>query len=139
MKLFRLILVRPTRTLPFLFLVTLASISAAESETGLQILTHAHVTPHFTKGDVLDVSKIGNGVHISLGQKIAVAFDQRGDQLVNPRRVQGASKGPIVTLEFSADDKTKGLLILQVKSSYPRIVRYRAAARLRGRRDFYKT
>jgi hypothetical protein len=94
---------------------------------------------HAAKGDVIDINKVHNSVHISLGQKIAVVFDQRGDQLVNPRRVQSAQKGPFVTLEFSADDKTKGLLMLLVKSSYPRIARYRAAFRLRGRRDFLET
>ena len=127
------------RTLSFLLLMTLASTSVAEAQTDLRILTHAHVTPHFTQGDVVDVRQVDNSVHISLGQKIAIVFDQRGDRLVNPRRVQGAQKGPLVTLAFSADDETKGLVILEVKSSYPRIVRYRAAARLKGRRDFYKT
>jgi hypothetical protein len=91
------------------------------------------------KGDVIDVAKIRNSVHISLGQKIAVVFDQRGDQLINPRRVHSTQKGAIVTLEFSADDKKKGLLMLWVKSSHPRIVRYRAAFRLKGRRDFLET
>ena len=91
------------------------------------------------KGDLIDVSKVQDSVHISLGQKAVVAFDQRGDQLVNPHRLQGAQKRPVVTLEFFADKKTKDLLVFVIGSSYPRIVRYRAAARAKHRREFYET
>lgn len=116
------------RTLSFLLLITVASTSVAETPADLRFLTHAHVTPHFTQSDLVAVTKIDNSVHVSLGQKITIVFDQRGDQLVTPRRVQGDPKGPAVTLEFSADTETKGLMMIRAKSSYPRIVRYRAAA-----------
>ena len=125
------------RTLIFVLLMVLTSTSVAETPGKLQLLTH--FSAHVTERDVIDVSKIHNSVRISLGQKNVIAFDQHGDRLVNPRRVQGAQKRPAVTLEFSADDKTKGLIVLQVENSYPRIVRYRIAVRPRGRRDFHET
>lgn len=80
-----------------------------------------------------------DAVGISLGQKFAVAFDQRGDRLVNPRRVKRAQKDSVVTPWFFTPKEHKGLLVLVVGSSYPRVVRYRAAARGKGRRDFYET
>ncbi len=98
------------------------------------------LSPAFAaRGDLIDVSKIQNSVRISLGQKAVVAFDLHGDKLANPRRVQGAQKGPVVTLEFFADKVNKELLVLVIGSSYPRVVRYRAAARQKGRREFYET
>ena len=74
-----------------------------------------------------------------MDQEFAIAFDQRGDRLTNPRRVQGAQKRPVVTLKFYVPPDHKDLLVLIVRSLYPRIVRYRAAARARGYRDFYET
>jgi hypothetical protein len=91
------------------------------------------------RGDRIEVSTLHDSVRISLGQKFAVAFDQRGDRLVNPRRVKAAQKGAVVTLWFFADDKKKDLMIFVVGSSYPHIVRYRAAARAKGYRDFIET
>lgn len=98
------------------------------------------LSPAFAaKGDVVDVTKLRDSIRISLGQKIVIGFDQQGDRLTNPRRVQGAQKRPAVTLKFYADKESKTLLMLLVESSYPRIVRYRAAARGKGRPAFYET
>ena len=91
------------------------------------------------RGELIDPAKLRDGIRISVGQEFAVAFDQRGEQLTNPRRVQGAQKRPVVTLKFYVPPDHKDLLVLIVGSSYPRIVRYRAAARARGYRDFYET
>ncbi len=91
------------------------------------------------KGDLVDPTKVRDSIRISVGQEFAVAFDQRGDRLTNPRRVHSAPKHPAVTLKFFVPPDHKDLLVLTVGSSYPRIVRYRAAARARGYRDFYET
>jgi hypothetical protein len=91
------------------------------------------------KGDFIDPRNTRDSIRISTGQKFTVAFDERGDQLVNPRRVQGAQKRPVVTLEFFVDKKKQEIRILVIGSSYPRIVRYRAAARAKGYRDFVET
>lgn len=91
------------------------------------------------KGDVIDVTKLRDGIRISLGQKMVIGFDQRGDRLTRPHLIQGIQKRPAVTLRFFADKKSKTLLMLLVESSYPRIVRYRAAARGKGRPAFYET
>src|SRR5664279_2966633 len=98
------------------------------------------LSPAFAaKGDVIDVTKLRDSIRIFLGQKIVIGFDQQGDRLTNPRRIQGAQKRPALTLEFYADKKSKTLLMLLVESSYPRIVRYRAAARGKGRPAYYET
>jgi hypothetical protein len=98
------------------------------------------VSPVFAaRGDRIEVPTIHDSLRISLGQKFAVAFDQRGDRLVKPRRVKSAPKGAAVTLWFFVDEKKKDLIIFVVGSSYPRIVRYRAAARAKGYRDFIET
>ncbi|MCA1652348.1 MAG: hypothetical protein LC753_19500 [Acidobacteria bacterium] len=91
------------------------------------------------RGDFIDPTKLRDTVRIRLGQEFAVAFDERGDRLVNPRRARGAQKRPAVTLKFFVPPDHKNLLVLIVGSSYPRIVRYRAAARAKGHRDFIET
>jgi hypothetical protein len=100
-------------------------------------------------GDLIDPTKLRDTVRISVGQEFAVAFDERDDRLVNPRRVKGSqkqksgpltlAKGPAVTLRFYVPPNHKDLLVLIIGSSYPRIVRYRAAARAKGYRDFIET
>jgi hypothetical protein len=91
------------------------------------------------RGDFIDPTKLHDTVRIRVGEEVAVAFDQRGDRLLSPRRVKGAQKRPSVTLKFFVPPDHKNLLVLVVGSSYPRIVRYRAAARARGYRDFIET
>ena len=125
------------RTLPFIVLMVLARISVAETQAKFLYLTH--YSAHVAEGDLVDVRKIGNGVRIALGQRYVVTFDQGGDRLVNPRSVQGPQTRPTVTLQFSAHDTEKGVVMLDVKSVYPRIVRYRIAVRARGGRDFHET
>jgi hypothetical protein len=92
------------------------------------------------KGDLIDPSKARDSIRISTGQKFTVAFDQRGNQLVNPRRVQGAQKRPAVALEFFVErSKSPEMRVLVVTNLSPRILRYRAAARTATRREFLET
>jgi hypothetical protein len=125
------------RTLPFILLMALARISVAHTQAKFLYLTH--YSAHVAEGDLVDVSKIGNGVRMTLGQRNVLTFDQRGDRLANPRNVQRAEKRPAVTLQFSAHPTEKGVVMLDVKSVYPRIVRYRIGVRARGSRDFHET
>ena len=90
-------------------------------------------------GDFIDPTKLRDGIRISVGQEFAVVFDQHGERLVNPRRVQGSQKRPTVTLKFYVPPDHKNILVFIIGSSYPRIVRYRAAARAKGYRDFIET
>ena len=91
------------------------------------------------KGDLIEPSKARDSIRIPTGQQFTVAFDQRGDRLVNPRRVQGAQKRPVVTVNFFIAKKDITFPVLAITSSYPRILRYRAAARTATRRDFLET
>jgi hypothetical protein len=99
------------------------------------------LSPHASaaKGDLIEPSKVRDTTRISAGQQFSVAFDQRGDRLVNPHRVQGAQARPAVTLNFFIAKKDMKFPVLIISSSYPRIVRYRAAARTGTRREFLET
>ena len=91
-------------------------------------------------GDVIEPSKSGDSVRISIGEQFTVAFDERGDRLVNPRRVEGAQERPVVTLKFSIEKKEHEIFrLLAINSSYPRILRYRAAARTSTTSEFRET
>ena len=91
------------------------------------------------RGDFIDPTKLHDNVRIRVGEEFAVVFDQHGERLVNPRRVQGSQKRPTGTLKFYVPPDHKNILVLIIGSSYPRIVRYRAAARAKGYRDFIET
>ena len=90
-------------------------------------------------GDVIEPSTSGDSVRISIGEEFTVAFDERGDRLVNPRRVEGAQERPVVTLKFSIEKKEHEFRLLAINSSYPRILRYRAAARTATTSEFRET
>ena len=118
------------RALSFIVLMLLAGIPVAETEAKILYLTH--YSAHVAEGDLVDISKIGNGVRITLGQRNVLTFDQRGDRLANARSVQRPEKRPAVTLQFSAHPTEKGVVMLDVKSVYPRIVRYRIGGPSKG-------
>ncbi|HVF73067.1 MAG TPA: hypothetical protein VM940_15805 [Chthoniobacterales bacterium] len=92
------------------------------------------------RGDLIDPAKARDSIRISTGQQFTVAFDQRGDRLVNPRRVQSAQKRSVVTLNFFVErSKSPEMRVLVVTNFYPRILRYRAAARTGTQREFLET
>ena len=89
------------------------------------------------RGPLVDVYSLHHGLKLGLGQKVVLAFDVQGEKLINPHRVKDAKKKPSITIESFTDKK--GLPILVVRSSYPRNIGYRAAAREQGTKEFYAT
>jgi hypothetical protein len=83
----------------------------------------------------IDITPIRGKISIRLHQKFTVLFDQRGNRPVNPRRINTATKQPVVMAEFLEGKRTR---ILKIESTFPRMVRYRAAARGEGRSDWHR-
>jgi len=76
-------------------------------------------------------------VKISLGKKLFVRFDQKGDALSNPKAVkqEGADR-PTPVFDFSEIDDN---LMLVKKNPFPKDLKFRALARLKGRKDYFET
>jgi hypothetical protein len=82
----------------------------------------------------IDVSRVRDKVSTQLHQNFAIVFDQRGNRLVNPSGINTARKEPVIMGEFLDH---KGLRML-IQSTFPKVVRYHAAARGEGRRDWHR-
>jgi hypothetical protein len=83
----------------------------------------------------IDITPIRNKITIRLHQKFAIAFDQSGNRLVNPRLLTTSTKQPYIVGEFL---EHKGMKVLAIQSTFPKMVRYHAAARGEGRRDWHR-
>jgi hypothetical protein len=85
----------------------------------------------------LDPSKIDDKVTITLGQKLTVQFEARGDSLKAPKIVeQPDQKQPSVTLDFDKHDET---LMLHIKNGFPQTLRVRCVMRLKGEKTYSET
>jgi len=91
--------------------------------------THAEYEP-------IDVNHVRDKIKIRFHQKFAIVFDQRGNRLVNPRLLTTSTKQPYIVGEFVGTPKGNRALMLQ--STFPKMVRYHAAARGEGRRDWHR-
>jgi len=83
----------------------------------------------------IDISHLRDKISVKLRQKFAFSFEQRGNRLVNPRPVTDATKQPVIMGEFL---EHKGMKMLMIESTFPKMVRYHAAARGKGRRDWHR-
>ncbi len=87
--------------------------------------------------DAPDPAKIKEKVTIEVGKKKLVQFEQKGDDLKNPKVVEKADdKLMIPSFDFSKSD---GNLILTTKNPFPKNLKFRALARLKGRKDYFET
>src|SRR5215472_10968 len=84
----------------------------------------------------VDITHVRDKMHIRFHQKFAIIFDQRGNRLVNPRLLTTSTKQPHIVGEFTRTPKGNRMLALQ--STFPKMVRYHAAARAEGRRDWHR-
>jgi hypothetical protein len=84
----------------------------------------------------IDITHIRDKIHIRFHQKFAIVFDQRGNRLVNPRLLTTSTKQPYIVAEFTVTPK--GNRMLAIQSTFPKMVRYHAAARGDGRRDWHR-
>ena|SRR5438128_10303843 len=83
----------------------------------------------------IDIKPLRDKIGIRLHQKFAIVFDQRGNRLVNPRLLTTSTKQPYIVGEFL---EHKGMKVLAIQSIFPKMVRYHAAARGEGRRDWHR-
>jgi hypothetical protein len=84
----------------------------------------------------IDITHVRDKIHIRFHQKFAIIFDQRGNRLVNPRLLTTSTKQPYIVGEFTSTPQGNRMLMLQ--STFPKMVRYHAAARGEGRRDWHR-
>jgi hypothetical protein len=87
--------------------------------------------------DKVDPAKLKDKVTITPGKKLLVQFNQEGDALSRPKTVAKPSeKPPTVSFEFL---KQGDMLILATKNPFPKPLKFRALARLEGRKDYFET
>lgn len=114
------------RTICFALAWTLASAASVYSEPGERI----------------DPKSIKEKVSVTLGIKGTIQFRQQGNALTEPKLIKGGDdKTPGVGIEFKSSpfEKDRPMLMLNVENHYPKVLRYRAAMRLKGRKDYVET
>jgi hypothetical protein len=84
----------------------------------------------------IDITHVHGKINIRFHQKFAIVFDQRGNHLVNPRLLTTSTKQPYIVGEFTVTPKGNRMLMIQ--STFPKMVRYHAAARGEGLRDWHR-
>jgi len=87
--------------------------------------------------DTPDPATLKDKVTIAVGKKLIVQFEQKGDALGNPKVVEKAGdKPPTPSFDFR---KMGDNLILSTKNPFPKDLKFRALARLKGRKDYFET
>jgi hypothetical protein len=87
------------------------------------------VSTTYGAGDVIP----DDAVVLKVGDSVTLTFTQSGDSLVNPTVVKApAPEGqPLIVLELTESGRARSFRIL---NGYDRVLRYRAAVRMRGRK-----
>jgi hypothetical protein len=87
--------------------------------------------------DKLDPAKIKDKVAINLGKKLVIRFEQKGDTLSSPKEAkQETTDPPTPTFNFSHIGQS---LALTTKNPFSKDLKFRALARLKGRKDYFET
>jgi hypothetical protein len=85
----------------------------------------------------IDPSTLQDKVTISVGKALAVQFQQDEDSLSHPKVVEKLTDDPpALSLDFR---KQGDNLILVTKNPFRKDLKFRAAARLKGRKDYFET
>ena len=84
----------------------------------------------------IDITHVRDKINIRFGQNFAIVFDRRGNRLVHPRLLTTSTKQPYIVGTFT--DTPKGNRMLMLQSTFSKMVRYHAAARGKGRRDWHR-
>jgi hypothetical protein len=88
-------------------------------------------------GDKIDPAKLKDKVTISLGKKLFVQFERKNDVLSRPKIVkQAGEKPPTPTFDFGTMDDN---LMLMTQNPFSKDLKFRAAMRLKGRKDYVET
>ena len=103
----------------------------------LVILLIAVPTSMAAGDDKPDPAKIKDKVTIEVGKKLIVKFEKKGDALSDPKVVKEATeKPPTPTFDFSKMDDN---LMLTTNNPFSKDLKFRALARLKGRKDYFET
>jgi len=87
--------------------------------------------------DSIDPATLKDKVSLALGAKGTIQFTRDGDTLTAPVLVKGAGQNqPGISVEFT---KRPEFIALNLQNRLPKAIRYRAAVRLKGRKDFVET
>jgi hypothetical protein len=89
--------------------------------------------------DKPDPATLKDKVTITVGKKLVVKFDQKGDVLSNPKVVEKAADKPSTPTPTFDCTKTGGNLFLTTQNPFPKDLKFRALARLKGRKDYFET
>lgn len=99
----------------------------------LTCLAKTHAAPN----DPIKPDEIKEKISLTLGTKGIIQFKQEGNVLSAPVLAKEADpKQPGVSVEFG---KQPEFLALNLKNLFPKALRYRAAIRLKGSKDFVET
>ena len=103
----------------------------------LAILLIAIPTVVAAGDDAPDPATLKDKVTIAVGKKFIVQFERKGDVLGNPKVIEKVSdKTPTPTFDFSKKDDN---LILLTNNPFPKDLKFRALARLKGRKNYFET
>src|SRR4051794_12803223 len=87
--------------------------------------------------DKVDPATLKDKVAINVGKKLFIQFEQEGDVLTRPKVVEkAADKPPTPTFEFREMGDN---LILMTKNPFSKDLKFRALARVKGRKDYFET
>src|SRR4051812_42690182 len=101
------------------------------------VLLAAISTAAAAADDKVDPATLKDKVTINVGKKLFVQFEQEGDVLTRPKVVEkAADKPPTPTFDFRKMDDN---LILTTKNPFSKDLKFRALARVRGRKDYFET
>ena len=106
------------------------------TRVGLLLLPLILCTSARAEYEAVDITHVRGKINIRFHQKFAIVFDQRGNRLLNPRLLTTSTKQPYIVGEFV--ETAKGNRALMLQSTFPKMVRYHAAARGKGRRDWHR-
>ncbi len=73
-------------------------------------------------------------ISVRMGESAAFTFDRRGDYLVNPRAANGRDKKSTIRVKLSKSPG--GLSALLIRSPFRKTLRFKGAARFKGRTGF---
>jgi len=77
-----------------------------------------------------------DAVILRVGDSVTVSFTQSGDSLLNPKIETAPEEGrPIVVLELTESGRARSF---RIWNGYGRVLHYRAAARMRGRKRHFE-
>lgn len=94
-------------------------------------------------GDRVFPEKLKDKISIRIGSKCAIEFKRDGHRLLEPKKTGTPDgKSPFIEVKFEKTGSVieeRPMLMLTVQNHFPKVLRYRAAMRYKGRADYIET